>query len=141
MSAPVNFVTYDRSTGEIKMIGRCPEESVDHQETANDGVILGDAVHGANYVDVRTKEIKPLPPKPSDSHVFDYSAKQWVFRSDLAWASIRARRARLLADSDWTQLPDVPMATKSAWAAYRQDLRDITGQPDPLRINWPSPPK
>ena len=56
-------------------------------------------------------------------------------------AQARAARAELLAASDWTQLPDVPLATKQAWADYRQALRDITGQPGyPLEITWPTPP-
>ena len=52
----------------------------------------------------------------------------------------RARRNRLLQASDWTQLPDVPLATKAAWATYRQALRDITEQPGwPTDITWPEP--
>ena len=50
-------------------------------------------------------------------------------------------RAKLLSDSDWTQLPDVPTATKELWATYRQALRDITLQAEfPTVINWPSAP-
>ena len=44
----------------------------------------------------------------------------------------RLQRDQLLAASDWTQLPDVPLATKEAWAAYRQALRDL-----PEHSNWP----
>ena len=51
------------------------------------------------------------------------------------------RKAKLLA-SDWTQLPDVPLETKQAWATYRQALRDITDQPGyPTNIVWPTPPQ
>ena len=50
-------------------------------------------------------------------------------------------RNQLLEKSDWTQLPDVPIATKEAWAVYRQALRDITEQPGyPLDVVWPEPP-
>lgn len=53
----------------------------------------------------------------------------------------KRERSRLLAESDWTQLPDVPLATKAAWATYRQALRDITGQPGfPAVVEWPVPP-
>jgi Phage tail assembly chaperone protein len=56
--------------------------------------------------------------------------------------SIKTKRAELLAASDWTQLPDVPLATKSAWVEYRQKLRDLTTQPEyPLNIDWPVPPQ
>ena len=44
----------------------------------------------------------------------------------------RLQRDQLLAASDWTQLPDVPLATKEAWATYRQALRDLPEHP-----NWP----
>jgi len=52
----------------------------------------------------------------------------------------RAGRDRLLAACDWTQLPDA-QCDSSAWAAYRQALRDLTDQPGfPENINWPTPP-
>lgn len=56
------------------------------------------------------------------------------------WNIVRDQRNALLAQSDWTQLPDVPLATKEAWATYRQALRDITDQSDPFNIVWPTPP-
>ena len=56
------------------------------------------------------------------------------------WEVVRSERKRLLQASDWTQLPDVPIDTKDAWAAYRQALRDVTDQPDPFNIVWPTAP-
>jgi len=58
-----------------------------------------------------------------------------------AWAKIKQERNARLSASDWTQLPDVPLATKEAWATYRQALRDITNQPDPFTIQWPTQPE
>lgn len=58
-----------------------------------------------------------------------------------AWSSVRSERNLFLKASDWTQLPDVPLPTKEAWATYRQALRDITNQPDPFNIVWPEPPQ
>lgn len=53
-------------------------------------------------------------------------------------AIIRAERNRRLADCDWTQLSDAPIDA-AAWAAYRQALRDITGQAGfPWAVAWPS---
>ena len=37
---------------------------------------------------------------------------------------MREVRNGLLADSDWTQLPDAP-CDREAWATYRQALRDF----------------
>lgn len=55
---------------------------------------------------------------------------------------VLAERRKKLVASDWTQLPDVPLATKAAWATYRQELRDITAQSGyPTEIIWPTPPQ
>ena len=56
--------------------------------------------------------------------------------------SARVKRDLMLSSSDWTQLPDVPQATKDAWATYRQALRDVTSQAGfPSNITWPTPPQ
>ena len=56
------------------------------------------------------------------------------------WSAIRQERNRLLAECDWTQIGDAT-ADKTAWATYRQALRDITLQPNPLEVQWPVPPQ
>jgi hypothetical protein len=54
--------------------------------------------------------------------------------------SVRSQRTELLKDSDWTQIAD-STADKTAWATYRQQLRDITGQAGfPWTITWPETP-
>ena len=45
---------------------------------------------------------------------------------DRAIAGLRQKRNSILASSDWTVLSDSPVANKTAWLEYRQDLRDIT---------------
>lgn len=86
--------------------------------------------------------IVQMPPKPTPHHTFDYTTKQWIDprTPETEWPLVRAKRDRLIAATDWTQLPDVPLATKEAWAAYRQALRDVTLQPDPFNIVWPVAP-
>ena len=55
-------------------------------------------------------------------------------------ASQRAYRNTLLSDSDWTQVLDAPV-DQTAWAAYRQALRDVTAQEGfPWAIEWPVKP-
>ena len=57
----------------------------------------------------------------------DAEEKAWVDGAfDRAIAYLRQDRNRLLAESDWTVLPDSPIADKTAWQTYRQELRDIT---------------
>lgn len=58
---------------------------------------------------------------------------------DEAWKALRSRRNVLLSNSDWTQLADAPVDA-AEWAAYRQELRDITTQSDPFNIVWPVAP-
>ena len=56
-------------------------------------------------------------------------------------AEARAERNARLAATDWTQLPDAPVADHEAWAAYRQALRDVPEQPGfPAQIEWPTAP-
>jgi hypothetical protein len=53
---------------------------------------------------------------------------------------VRDQRNGKLKDSDWTQVADAPV-DKAAWAAYRQDLRDVTAQAGfPWTIDWPTIP-
>jgi hypothetical protein len=54
--------------------------------------------------------------------------------------SVRASRTQLLKDCDWTQITD-STADKTAWATYRQALRDITNQAGfPWTMTWPESP-
>lgn len=57
---------------------------------------------------------------------------------NIKWQEIRLLRNKLLADSDWTQLNDIDVSLKELYKSYRQALRDITNQPDPFNINWPT---
>ena len=84
----------------------------------------------------------PLPPRPGFCWRFDYAALKWVVDESLAWADVRRQRDELLGACDWRILPDAPTSKTdfTAWLAYRQALRDITGQGDPLGIVWPEPP-
>ena len=58
-------------------------------------------------------------------------------------AAAREKREALLVESDWTQLADSPLSSeaRTAWAAYRQALRDISDQSGfPQEISWPVAP-
>jgi hypothetical protein len=55
-------------------------------------------------------------------------------------ADVRAQRDRLLTASDWTQVSDAPVDS-SAWATYRQSLRDVPSQNGfPHEVTWPEKP-
>lgn len=58
--------------------------------------------------------------------------------------ALRAERTARLTACDWTQLPDAPLTPeqRTAWAAYRQALRDLpeTYAHDPAAVVWPAMP-
>jgi hypothetical protein len=81
---------------------------------------------------------------PTPWHKYHLATDQWVEDKPLEVCAFEAKqqRQRLLTESDWTQLPDVPVNTKYAWVTYRQALRDITEQSGyPTEIIWPTPPQ
>jgi|TARA_R100000479_G_C6245930_1_gene150601 hypothetical protein len=57
-----------------------------------------------------------------------------------AAAGVRTERNKKLADSDWTQLADSG-ADATAWATYRQSLRDLPASDGfPHNVTWPTAP-
>ena len=84
----------------------------------------------------------PVPPQPSTAHKFNYDTLGWELDLALAWAQVRAERDARLTASDWVRLraDDLGEPVPTEWLEYRQALRDVTGQSDPLNIEWPMPP-
>lgn len=57
----------------------------------------------------------------------------------------REKRDKILANTDWTQMNDSPLSNedKTAWATYRQELRDLTdldAWPHLADEDWPVEP-
>ena len=58
---------------------------------------------------------------------------------------LRGKRNGKLYACDWTQGADVPVGIKTAWQAYRQQLRDLPANQTPSdeslsNITWPTEP-
>ena len=63
---------------------------------------------------------------------------------------LRVIRNQKLAETDWSQSPDVPSTTKDKWLTYRQALRDLPASANPTldedgyldlsSITWPTQP-
>lgn len=86
---------------------------------------IGDEYAGLGWVQVGETEDPPVAVTSTPA--------------ELAWD----RAKKMLAESDWAMLPDVPMTAgeKSAWIEYRRGLREIrlqSGFPD--NIQWPKAP-
>lgn len=72
--------------------------------------------------------------------VTDATTEQIAERTTNKATEVRSERNKKLADSDWTQVADAPV-DKTVWAAYRQQLRDISSQSGfPWEITWPQEP-
>jgi hypothetical protein len=137
----MKYTIFNTATGQIERVVSCPSSMVhlqyDPQASSHiEGEYPDDQFYIANGQPV------PLPAKPSEHHVFDYNTKQWVDprTPETEWPLVRSKRNSLLAQSDWTQLPDVSFVDQQQWATYRQALRDVTDQPDPFNIVWPVAP-
>ena len=62
----------------------------------------------------------------------------------IAMQNLRVRRNALLAETDWTVLPDSPISNKTAWQNYRTELRDLTNGLTTVEqieaVTWPTKP-
>lgn len=137
----MNYTIYKNSTGEIEKVVSCDKSQLSIQfDPQTHSYLEGSFDDLLNYVNAG--QVVPKPKKPTQHHTFDYTTKQWVDprTPETEWPLVRAKRDRLIAATDWTQLPDVPLTTKEVWANYRQALRDVTLQADPFNIVWPVAP-
>jgi hypothetical protein len=72
--------------------------------------------------------------------VVDKTAEEIAADANAKVAQIRSQRNQLLSATDWTQVLDAPI-DRTAWATYRQALRDITSQEGfPASVQWPNDP-
>ena len=77
----------------------------------------------------------------SMAQVESLTADEIQAAKDSAMANIRGQRNQLLKDCDWTQIAD-STADKTAWATYRQTLRDLPSTITEPRTfaDWPHNP-
>lgn len=82
-----------------------------------------------------------VPFTPEEEAEWDaMEAEHAAGANDRAAAEVRKERDAKLTESDWTQVADAPV-DQTAWATYRQALRDIPEQAGfPNTINWPDKP-
>jgi hypothetical protein len=132
-----------------------PESGVaDQLAAASEGqpmaALFGDYSPTTHRVDLSSGLVVPWQsPKPADTMYTTWSwhAGQCRYLPELTPAGLahdlRAERDRRLAQCDWVvvRATESGQAVPSAWATYRQALRDVSLQPDfPLHIQWPANP-
>lgn len=136
------FATFDE-------VGRCITSGycVDGQEIIQGGekfkALATDHLISVSEWFLHGGTLKRLPEKPSINHVFDYELVKWVLDESQAWSAVRLQRDRLLAATDWriARATELGQPLETSWKEYRQELRDISKQPDPSNIHWPQAPK
>jgi len=103
--------------------------------------------HEPTAYDPATETLNQVDPVLEDGEwlqswgVTEADAEEIAERLDEQSSVVRSERNQRLAACDWTQLPDAPVDT-TAWAAYRQELRDVTGQARfPWAVVWPVAPE
>lgn len=70
------------------------------------------------------------------------SAEEQTAKQAQQASTVRHDRNNRLTESDWTQGKDIPDSVSSAWATYRQALRDIPAQSGfPWEVTWPAKPE
>lgn len=95
-------------------------------------------------VEKLTDELTDKIPGPYSK--WDEATGEWLFDRD-TWLNkaVRSFRDSQLAKCDWTQLADSPLNAeqKTAWATYRQSLRDIPNNDEltPNNLVWPTEPE
>jgi len=126
--------------GDIVFEGPQASGGTVYQYSMRDGVVqIGDKWY-TNYVlgpiFTDTPATEETPAKTAAENEADYKAMKDAEQA----ANVRRTRTEKLKDSDWTQIAD-STANKTAWATYRQALRDITAASGfPWTMTWPETP-
>jgi hypothetical protein len=123
------FTIYKKNTGLVTGVLDAPTLEIARATAPEDCDLLVN-VSGEPNVDVVIdgKLVKQNPP-------------DWMIGSQA-----KAKRNRLLLESDWTDLLSAKerlgVELYNAWQNYRQALRDLPTQPGyPFNIVWPTPPQ
>lgn len=141
----INYVEYD-NLGRIISYGNALE--IDYLDMINNNKtvleIPGNIYDITKYY-VEDSTLVIIPEPPGVNYVFDYATKTWVLDNSILIDNILRTRNQLLQDGPDRLNPlwyDI-MSTeeKDMWKQYRQNLLDITSQPNyPYSIVWPTKP-
>ena len=119
-----HYVIYDPTTGDILSCVQAPEEQFPKEGPLADGSGLA-----VRYGKAEPDAMRVLGGRiisKTNAAIQNHGVQQ-------IRQSFIAERHRLLASSDWTQVPDVPMTEglRQRWRDYRQALRDL-----PSLLDW-----
>ena len=107
-----------------------------HTSLPADARAISDELHKSLLADQAAGKIIIM----NDASIFS----EPFVNKELTMENVRLERNALLAQTDWTQFPDIQHneELKNAWRSYRQALRDIPQAfTDPNAVIWPTLPK
>lgn len=105
-----------------------------------------DVPHGPDEVVCDGPPNGPLTTQPLGEEAYwNLDTLQWDVVQppvEVLWGRVRLKRDKLLTACDWvvTRAQEAGEPVPEPWRVYRQALRDITTQPDPMNIVWPVAP-
>ena len=140
--------TWDTTTTEV--LTALGADVVFEGPQATGGTVYQTSVYGGiEQIDGKWYTKYILGPIFTDTPATDTTPAQTAAEQEAAYkaskdaeqaTSVRTSRNDKLKECDWTQIAD-STADKTAWATYRQALRDITAQAGfPWTITWPDAP-
>lgn len=157
MSLIIKYIaTVDAATGVIENVGTAPGANLPVEGVVNGKEIVWIPSEGWEDKDNLTiheeyfrknGEWVHRGPRPTPHYMWDTETETWVFNPTDFWAVVRAERDRRLFEVDFTQMPDAALTAsqKTAWAVYRQALRDVPAANAEVTrmedITWPNPPE
>ena len=129
------YTIYEKATGQIVDNLTCPDK---HVVNLNDG----EGVLDGHFPDDKFYVVGGVPVPLIQTKTADLSeAEGGSLNVPTAEDEARLIRNQMLTASDWTQVADAPV-DQAAWAAYRQELRDVTNQETfPSEVTWPVAPQ
>lgn len=107
------------------------------QITMDDGRVMIAPLEGGTWVHAELSEWRAIP----ENVILPYKTEAELLEEKSNF--VRSQRDQLLAQCDWTMLPDVALSAddQALWMTYRQALRDIPEQTGfPFEVTWPTKP-
>ena len=94
------------------------------------------SIEDGDYDKIVWKDERTIPTKAQiETKIAELKAKEPV-------RILRLQRDKLLAESDWRDLPSYPGSNQEAWRTYRQALRDLPANTeDASNPTWPTAPE
>ena len=151
-----NYVIYDIASGNILSLYGGEDEDAALQCKDGQSYLESDGLGSSHYVSEGTL-IAYTDEQKNAKEQFKGAGWEWsnatmswqvtdaAMANEFALIMLRIKRDELLAQSDYTQMPDVPLSNKDLWDNYRQQLRDLPETHANItsldEVTWPTPPQ